>query len=207
MSRNTDPPFQRGEYEASLDCTHLMGKEWDFEDIDYAQTSGARKQRSGQMVTVRLVKNSSGFALLPKLLANMSTTAGEYGRVVKGHVVNPNVRGYPIDEFLPAAGVPDGAYFYVVVRGPATVKTEYELGAAAKQISPGDLLTAGTTSAATTGSTTSGRVAIIGSVYAATTSGDNATALMASNIVGRAISGATTNNTNTDLLVDVIRLC
>lgn len=204
MARNDAPPFGRGEYESNADLSLLCGREYEFEDIDWGQTTaGHKKYRSGKMVRVRLVKNSSGVAILPKYLVQFSTTAGadKYNAVASGLARTTNQRGYPADEFLPTAGVPDGAYFFIVVQGPAICKTPLAGAEFNGDISVGGVLAALT--AATSGATTAGRVAnqtITGSSQAT----DYSVAIdPAENYVGRALSAATTGNTNSDILVDI----
>jgi len=203
MARDDAPPFRRGEYESSEDLSHLQGREWHFEDLDYSQTSGAKLHRSGKMVTCRLVKNSSGGALLPKRLAAFSTTAGanNHGGVVTGYTATDYERGYPVDEYLPAAGVPDGAYFYIVTGGPATVKLPLAGTGFNGDISVGGVLVALT--AVTAGATTAGRVANQNITGSTQTSDYSFILKQAENYIGRALSAATTGNTNSDLLVDV----
>ncbi len=203
MARNDSPPFGRGEYEASSDLSLLCGREYEFEDIDYAQTSGARKARSGKMVRVRLVKNGSAAAIPPKTLVQFSTAAGadQYNAVASGLASVTNQRAFPADEFLPAAGAPVGAYFWVVVCGPCVCRTPLAGADFNGDIAVGGVLAALT--AATSGATTAGRLAnqvVTGSSQATDMS---FTILAAENYVGRALSAATTGQTNADLLVDV----
>lgn len=205
MARDDAPPFNRGEYEASEDLSHMLGREWQFEDLDFAQTSGARAARSGKMVSCRLVKNNTGAALLPKRLVTFSTTAGEYnthiGHSSSAYSCLTNDRAFPVDEFLPSAGVPDQAYFWVVTRGPAMCLLPLAGAGFNGDVSVGNTLSALT--AATAGATTAGRVANTTTVI--TVSGSDYVDVIkaAENYVGRALSAATTGNTGSSLLVDV----
>lgn len=74
---------------------------------------------------VRIVRNLSGGALLPKTIAKMKTdgTLLEFFSQVMGNATTVGEVGYPIDEFLPAAGVAANDLFYIVVEGPAKVKS------------------------------------------------------------------------------------
>lgn len=211
MARDEAPPFGRGEYQdatagsasgvGALD--HLIGKEWVFEDIDYSTgTVGARPSRTNRKVRCRLIKNSAGFALLPKRLAAFKTSNGpDYGAVVDGYTATDYSRGYPVDEWLPSAGVPDGNYFWLVVDGPSQVLTSLSGAGFNGDISVGNVLVALT--AVTSGATTAGRVAnqnITGSSQAT----DYTFILnQAENNIGRALSAKTTGNTNASLLVEV----
>lgn len=205
MSRDASPPFGRGEYEETSGVfDYLVGKEYVFEDLDYSAAStnvGAKPARSGKSVTVRLVKNNSGGVLLPKRLVQFSTTAGpdQNGAVVTGYTTTTAARGFPVDEFVPSGGVPNGAYFYVVVRGPAKVLTDIA-AVEGNVIAVGDPVVALT--AATSGATTAGRVSI------QSITGTTATALInqIQNLVGRALTASTTGYTNSDLLVEVGRI-
>lgn len=205
MSRDMAPPFGRGEYEETAGVfDHLVGKEWVFEDLDYSASSsnlGAKPARSGKYVTCRLVKNGGAAALLPKRLVQFSTTAGadKSGAVVTGYVTTTAGRGFPVDEFLPSAGAPVGSYFYIVVRGPATVLTDIA-AVEGNVIGVGEPVVALT--AATSGATTAGRVSL------QSITGTTATALInqIQNLVGRALTASTTGYTNSDLLIDVGRI-
>ncbi len=203
MARDEAPPFDRGEYEATAGALdHLIGKEWVFEDVDYSQR-GTKPARTNRPVTCRLVRNDSGGALLPKRLGVFSTVAGEYGAVIDGMTSVSYGEGYPIDEFLPSAGVPDGAYFWIVVKGPAVVLTPIAGSEFNGDISIGQRLVALT--AATSGATTAGRVAAE-NITASTQTADYSQILdEAANRIGRALSAKTTGNTNSDILVEIDR--
>jgi hypothetical protein len=203
MARNESPPFERGNYESNEDLSLLAGCEWEFEDLNYAQTSGAKATRSGKKVRVRLVKNGSGRAILPKQLCQFDTTAGpdHYGAVVTGLTTLDYQRGYPADEFLPAAGVPDGSYFFIVVSGPAICKLPLSGAGFNGDVAVGQVMVALT--AATSGATTAGRVACQNVTGSSATTDYSWLLSQAENYVGRALSAATTGNTNSDLLVDV----
>lgn len=195
MPRDESLPFERGTVQAD-GFAHLLGKTYYHEDINYASSApGAKPRRSGKYVKVMLCKNSSGFALLPKRLGAPSTTAGESG-VIKGYARLTADPGLPIDEFIPSAGVPDGYYFWCVVAGPAVVLTS--LSDLAADVGVGDRLVAIT--GATSGATTSGRLSKIDLT--------GATAVLAAqilNFIGTAMTARTTQNTNSDLLVDVFQ--
>lgn len=132
MARDEAPPFGRGETffnGGTTDSTSGQqheGKVWEFEDIDYTPgTVGAKPARTNRSVKCMVVRNASGGALLPKRVAKMQTSNSPV------HAFTGQVQGYagvgdfgfPIDEFLPAAGVPANDLFWVVVEGPAKVTT------------------------------------------------------------------------------------
>lgn len=189
------PPFARGNYSGSGEFAYLEGREFYFEDN--SPLSGMAASRTGRLIKCRLVRNVAGFALLPKRLVTFSATAGKYGARVDGYCDTTAEHAYPVDEYLPAAGVPDQCLFYIVVEGPAVVLTDLAGGANNLIALGGNVV--GLTGA-TSGATTSGRVAPIDLT--------GATALLANQImnrVGRALTARTTGNTNADILVDVGR--
>lgn len=202
MARDEAPPFERGQtfYNgATIDSgdyggTQLEGMEWEFEDLDYSANGGVATKRSNERVRCRCVRNVSGGALLPKRLVTFS--ADEYfGRRVDGYGNSTAEQAYPVDEFLPSAGVPDGDLFWIVVKGPATVLTDLA-GGANNVHSIGNPVVSLT--AATSGATTAGRVAPIDLTGATVNLGNQVV-----NWIGRAMSAKTTGNTGADLLINV----
>lgn len=210
MAVRENPPFGRGETyynggtidSADLKGQEIEGQEFWFPDIDYnASGVGAKPKRSERMVKVRAVRNTAAIALLPKRLVRFEADGLEYGARVNGYTAVDAERGYPVDEFLPAAGVAVNDVFYIVVEGPAMVLTSLSGAGFNGDIAVGANIVALT--AATSGATTAGRVAvqnITGSTQAA-----DYTFLVdqIQNRLGRALSARTTGNTNADLLVEV----
>jgi hypothetical protein len=197
MARNENPPFARGEtfYNGetidanNLGGENLEGMEWVFEDVN----PNTGRQRTESPVRCRVVRNVSGVALLPGLLGNFQDTAGVWGRRINGYAITTAAEGVPIDEYLPAAGVPNNDLFWVVIEGPAVIRTT-TLATAACLIPVGDWVVA-STAAASTFSTTAGRVEV--------QSLAGATAVLADQVlnrIGRAITGRTTAETNTNTL-------
>lgn len=224
MARQENPPWGRGETfynlfaastQSTSDGTQFEGKEWVFEDVN-PQT---KAYRSGQFVTCRAVRNVSGIALLPGRVARFAAGAlaangppgGVFGGQVDGYVNNNldftslNAWGYPVDEFLPTAGVQNNDLFWVVVQGPAGVKTD--LATLTQSILVGDMVVAQT--AVTSQATTAGRIVDVG----ASTSNQTYLAFAVRNFIGYAMSGpagaattaATANNTDAIVVVDVVR--
>lgn len=189
----TFPRGQTAGVAATTDLTHLEGIERWFEDIDSANPP---KRRSNRRVLCRLVRNNSGISILGKRTVRFKAATG--GKQVDGYTNTDEGYGAPTDEFLPTAGCPDKDLFWVVMRGPAIV-TNSPAGAEAS-ITEGDILVA-LTAAASTFSTTAGRV------YSATFTGANSTGAQIANAVlnkiGRALSSVTTSTTNGDMLCDV----
>lgn len=213
MSRDNSQLFGRGETaygpDATIDSNSLKyanwpGQEKAFEDLDYS-AAGVKTHRTAQLVYCRAVRNTSGVALLPKEYVQLNAAGTE----ATGRVVNDAQHGYPVDEFLPSAGVRANDVFYVVVEGPAMMRTAYtgaEFGGS--DIAVGDMLHSVTTTAGSTqtGTTTEGgRVAKWNTVAATTVAQFNALLDFARNWVGTALTAKTTGNTNADILVDVRR--
>ncbi len=201
------PPFERGQYldAASGSLDNLLGREYVVEDINYTPTTpGAKPHRTGRLVTIRLVKNSAAGNLLPKRLARFLKSGVKYGQEVDGYTALTAERGYPVDEYLPTAGVPTGSYFYIVVSGPSMVILPLAGSDFNGDVTEGDRLVALT--AVTSGSTTGGRVARQNFTGATTTPDYSFLTEQISNYVGRALSAKTTgatSGTDTNLLIDV----
>jgi len=203
MARNENPPFARGEtyYNGetidtnNLGGLNLEGAEWVFED-DHASTGVARTR--GRPVRCRCVRNSSGINLLPKRLAKFELGALEFGSRCDGYAIqtaaNTPEQGYPIDEYLPTAGVPTNDLFWIVIEGPATVLTS--IADMATDLAIGEWAVACT--AATSQATTAGR--IVPQIATGLTVPGFYNQL---NKVGRALSGAITTTTAAAVVLDV----
>lgn len=181
---------------ANPDGVNMEGKEFEFEDLNYAATNLAKPYRvKGAMCIVRLVRNVSGIALLPRRLVRLikTDTTNLYGRTDGYARLITDTPCYPLDEFLPSAGLPNYDMGYIVIKGPSECLTALE-ASADNLIAVGDILVALT--AATTGATTAGRLAqqdLTG-----------ATAVLGNNVqhrIGRALSAKTTANTGVAILV------
>lgn len=204
-----NPPFPRGGTAfqssgitpTSSDADQLCGRVVTFEDRDWG--SRYATLRSNHLVHCLIVRNTSGGPLLPKFLAQIDANYD-----VAGYTATDGGEGFPIDEFLPAGGVAANDLFYVVIGGPAKclldiAATNGNLISARDWISA---LTAAASTAATSGATsnniTAGRVQMeagtVAALLATATSGntDMTTIVQrARNVIGWAISAATTNST------------
>ncbi len=184
-------PFKRGATYGAADntvATHLEGREYIHEDQTYG---------TGMYVKLRICRNNSGAALLPKRAAKFNLTAGKGDYDVAGYSTVTAERSYIIDEFLGANGVPNGDLFYVVVEGPTLAKTS-AAASAENSIAVGDYLHA--TTGATTGAATAGHVG-----EALFTGATAVLAGQIQNVIGRALSAKTTANTNVDILINAGR--
>lgn len=166
-----DPGFGRGQvlgilwkaYDAETgDGSHVVGTRKVFRDED--PKTGALK--SNRTVECIAVKNTGAAALLPGQVAKFKDAA--ILSEVDGLAVAATALMGVVDEYLPAAGVPVGEVFWLVVRGPSTVtKTATSVAAGAAY---GPSATAGSAAAQganallgfaiETSATTSGRILV-----------------------------------------------
>jgi hypothetical protein len=194
MARDENPPFGLGataEAAASTDLEQWVGKEWIFEDRDPTTLA----IRTNMYKRCRLVRNVSAGVLLPKRLVTLKRTAGKNASEVDGYSFNWAEQAFPVDEFLPAAGVAVNDIFWIVIEGPALVLTD--LAAAANPVIGVHNWLVSLT-AASSGATTAGRV-VAGTFGGATT--PLADQIM--NRLGQAMTARTTANTNTDVLINM----
>lgn len=186
----------------STDKQEWEGREFLIEDLNYGSSTpfaprayyasaGANRYKK-----VRIVRNVSGVAILPRQLCMFK--GGFYGDQVDGLATTTACEGYPADEFLPSAGCANNDLFYVTVEGCAECLTDLAGGANNSFTAT----TAGVNSwvvaltAVTSQSTTAGRIA------PQDTSG--ATTALAKQIqhrIGLCLSALTTTQTNAALLV------
>ncbi len=171
-----------------------------FKDIDYSGTTGVNALRSNNDVHCILVRNTSGVALLPKMAVTWK--AGQRGKQVDGYAdFSPDraIAGI-VDEWLPAAGVANNDYFWLVVKGPTLALTAKE--ADGTNVIEVDDWLVNNTAAASTFSTTGGRVIPAISVAGVTT---NITFANSNQLYkfARAMSAKTTANTNANILIFV----
>lgn len=204
MAHMENPPFERGAtfYNgATIDTSNLAGLNiegtiWEFPDLDYSQ-QGAKPARTNRTVKCMAVRNKSADVILPKRLVTLQLSGTFYTSRVNGYACTTACRAFPVDEFISSAGCPVNDICWIVLEGPATVMTDLA-GAVTNVFAVGDAVVALT--AATSGATTSGRVApqdLTG-----------ATALLANqvqNLIGYALSAKTTTQTNGDLLIDTFK--
>lgn len=178
---------------SSTGGVELEGREFDVLDLDYSTAPAKPRAISNgtEIKRVRVVRNNcptgagTSTAVLPGMLCSFKS--GSYGKQIDGYVTTDAAEGYPADEFLPAAGAVQNDLFYIVVSGPAGVMAPVD--ATNANWSANSILVALT--AATSGATTSGRVAPQTLNTTSTTLGN-----MVQNRVGVALSACTTGQTN-----------
>lgn len=214
--RGNSPPFGRGETfygtDGTIDSNNLGGGQYEgqvkvFEDVLYSASGSVKPGRGvnqdGAKVICRCVRNKSGATLYGGRLVQIDPA--NPGRVSGYQNANFN-EAYPVDEFLPAAGVRDNDLFWIVIGGPAIVKTPMS-GAEfiSTSIAAGALLGAGTSNA---GSTQAGTTGVpgraVGNALAAATTHQAGDVLnVAINYIGRAISAMTSGQTDSPMLADI----
>lgn len=145
-------------------------------------------------VRLKIVRNKSGFTLLPKYQLRYQATY--FGRRVDGYT-NQTAQYGPlvVDEAYAQSGAPirDGDLFYAVVEGPCAMRTSLD-GLGQANIAEGARLVALT--AVTSGATTAGRVIVADYVLT-----QAPLANQINNAIGVAMSARTTAQTNADVLV------
>lgn len=170
-----------------------------FADLDYSVNPAL--VRSQNQVVAMLVRNSSGISLLPKMVVTWKS--GLRGKEVDGYADFAPDRGIAgiVDEWLPSTGVANNDYFWLVVKGPTLAITAMP-GDETNVISVDDWLI-NVTAAASTFSTTAGRVRPqILPTSGATTSITFAASESAYKFA-RAMSAKTTANSNANILINV----
>lgn len=175
----------------------IEGKEYILPDVN--PVTGV--YNSGRFVRVKCVRNRSGINLLPKRAVSYKLDATGYadGLAVDGYARTTAARvAGVVDEYLPAAGVPNGDLFLIVIEGPTTMLTDLASGAGSV-FAIGDAVVALT--AVTSQATTAGRIA-----PQDLTGATAPLALQVQNLIGYAMSAATTANTGANLRVDLKRL-
>lgn len=196
---------------ATIDTNNLAGLEAEgvtkiFEDKLWSAVGVKGERNQGRMVTCRLVRNMSGITLFAKQLVQLDTANPNR---ITGRTTVLFGEAYPLDEFLPAAGVPHGDLCWIVIAGPALCLTPMTGGEFnATDIGAGSLVGAGTTNGGSTaaGSTApAGRLAAVLPVNVALTTNTQYNELLryATGWIGRAISAMTSGQTNANILVDV----
>jgi hypothetical protein len=214
MSRSQDMPFDRGStwYNGrtidtdNLEGGQILGRTGMFESVVLSDRGVKGKRLQESQVVVRAVRNSSGFTIYGKRLVKLSTTDPN---TIVGIATTVAEECYPVDEYLPSTGCPNGDICYIVVAGPAMCLTPMDGGVfGADSIAAGDVLVALTTTGGTTQSGTTskgGRVATFVSLAPTTAALGNLIRDAAYNYIGRALSAMTSGQTNSDILVSVGR--
>lgn len=182
---------------AAADYGNSVDKEgsvMQFAEVGTVTGMGAKPKTSSRKTTCILVRNVGATALLPGYAVTFA--AGYRGKRVDGYARTTavSVAGI-VDDQLPSGGVAVGDLFWLMVKGPALLKTSLA-GNAENVIAEGGVLVALT--AATSGATTAGRVNA-----QLLTGATQPLADQIQNRIGVAMSAKTTANTNANVLVDL----
>lgn len=109
----------RGKTEPTDTNVHLEGQKCAFLDTDPANP---KVPRSAKTVHAVRVKNSSGGALLPGY--SVKWAAGYHGTRTDNVTATGDKSAGFVDDHVPAAGVPDGYYYWLIVNGPCNMVTD-----------------------------------------------------------------------------------
>ena len=174
----------------------LQGVEWTGPDHYYPTDT----RRSDKMKTWRVVKNNSGIILKPGKRPLRLDETGElvsgYGRLGSAAANAAGCEKTVVgDENLVDQAIGTGDWFLVTVKGPTLAKNG-ETGGADTNIAAGDRVCAQTAASSTAGST---QLAGVSKISTAT----SVKALDLLGALGTALSALTTDQTNTDILVNV----
>lgn len=129
----SDPPFGRGQT-AGVDSTQgssFIGVIKAFTDVH--PVTGVKQ--SNREVTCVAVRNTSGSAITPGSVVKLKAAAVLTEVDGLGDQTSGQLQGVA-DEYLPAAGVANNDIFWVVVRGPTSVKKTTATATAGSAIGP-----------------------------------------------------------------------
>lgn len=196
--RTDELPFSLGAshpYNAGQDIALILGREYMITDDRKFIPEGGRAA-TGLKKRVRLVRNTSGFTLLPKRAVTFKT--GTNCQEVDGYCdVGSELVAGIVDEFL-VNGVPDGECFFVTVEGPTLFLTDLANNSNNNTFAFGDRLAAIT--AATSGATTAGRIGKATLVAPTDVTSAGSFFNQNNNWVITALSASTSGTTNQDKL-------
>jgi len=101
---------------ANVNLDHLLGATFVVPDTEHD---------TGAEVVLRLVKNDSGSAItFDNQIVRFGYDSKDFGRKVDGTTNVAGMIGLPIDDaFTDSYSIPANDYFYVVQKGPCTVRT------------------------------------------------------------------------------------
>lgn len=142
-----DAPFDLGSTFAGtrpssgeLINSDLEGQEFNFPiSKKIASALGMKGRTTGRQIRARIMRNTTGAALLGKRLARVAPTSVANSTKVTAYAgIEGEGYVFPIDPFLPAAGVADDDLFYVILRGPVGLLTPKTIGDIDAAIVAGD---------------------------------------------------------------------
>ena len=178
----------------------LEGTQTVFKNTD---PSDRTKLRNAADLKCILVRNTTGGILFRGQA--VAWAAGFRGRRVNALVSTTaqEIAGF-VDDHLPTSGVRDGDMFWLIVEGDVLVPTPMAGAGFNGDWSAGNLLYALTAAGTTLGSTAAaGRLSKWNGTFSAAQTTDGTAGLILANRAGRAISAATTGETNATRLINV----
>jgi hypothetical protein len=183
----------------------LEGLRASFPNTIPTLSGGVRVRRNNGRTEAILVRNVSGAALLPG--RSVVWQAGFEGRRVDRYsrVTAERIAGI-VDDHLPSAGVANGDLFWLLVKGQCLIKTQAVGGAG--NFAVGDRLYAVTAVAtAATQGTTGGKPSPWTSfLFTAAQTTDGTAGSIISNNFAICLTAKTTNQTEQDMLVELVNL-
>jgi hypothetical protein len=199
-----NPPFALGEtYRGKDEDSNLINPHWLGQAFQHKvpPASGSKKTPTGRSIGAIALRNTAGFALLPKRLGSLFDDPGyELVEEVNGYTITLAEQNcVVIDPYLPSAGVADDDIFWGVIEGPVPILTSNAGADNVADIVTGQAIVAGTVNT-TNGNSTAGRISAVTLVGQ---TGTTAAFSMAMACIGRALSARTTAETGVDLLVNV----
>lgn len=123
MAHAIETMYPRGSTSnASDELAELAGKIGEFPDVEWDSSEGVKPVLTGSMVRCRWVQNTSGGALLPGRLVAYDAAAPL--KEVDVLATTGEQAAGVVDEYLPAAGVANNMFFWLVIDGPTTVVSD-----------------------------------------------------------------------------------
>lgn len=183
----------------------LEGVLGEFPNTNPTLSGGIRVRRNGGKVYARLVRNVSGTTLYPGRAVCFAS--GYEGRRVDRYArVTAEAVAGVVDDHYSSAGIPNGDLFWIIYKGQVLHKTPSD--GDGLQFAVGDHLYALTAVvAAATASTTGGRPKPWTSfTFTAAQTTDGSGGKIIANRYAICLSAKTTNNTEADMLVEMINL-
>lgn len=201
-----DPPFGLGQTLPGKDSAGtLLNSKWlgqihefPVADLTVAQIRGSKSRQTGATVKAVCLRNTSGQTLYGKRIAKLEIAGGRPNlESVIGYADTLiEKRCVIIDEYIATGGVADDDIFWGVIAGPVTVKTAFA-GAGFN----GDIAVDAPLVAATYANSTDPNGGRVSNTKLANNTDAQGAIDNAVNMLGFALSSATTAQTDADLLI------
>lgn len=105
---------------SALQFQAQLGQVREFQDVNPDPNATTLTTKTNLRVVCILLRNTTGSALLPKDVIKIDPTDPSRVASAKSSAANQHIA--VVDEYLPAAGVPDDDVFWAVIKGPTTAK-------------------------------------------------------------------------------------